>query len=115
MVERKLIISSINPFSKRQEQIVQLRANGFTNRQVAHNLGISYKTVKNHISGLGGCYGKARLGVLGTIEKVSGERPGRRNWVAPLVGDILFFDDRLPKSNFVTKGNSKLDPSALEA
>lgn len=108
------MLSPINPFSKRQEQIVHLRANGFTYPGIAHNLGISFNTVKNHISGEPYVSGKAGLGILGTIEKASGERPGSHNWVTPLFGDVIFFEDEMPKGEFVTKGNTKLVLTTLD-
>ena len=36
----------------REVQILQLLANGMPNKQIAHRLGISEKTVRNHVSNI---------------------------------------------------------------
>jgi DNA-binding NarL/FixJ family response regulator len=38
--------------TSRQREVVYLIASGLTNRQIADHLGISEKTVKNHVSGI---------------------------------------------------------------
>lgn len=40
------------PLTQREIQILSYIANGNTNKQVAHRLGISEQTVKNHVSAI---------------------------------------------------------------
>ena len=40
------------PLTKREIQILSHIANGSTNKQIAHTLGISEQTIKNHVSAI---------------------------------------------------------------
>ena len=43
---------SYNILSKRQTDVIKLRASGLMNKQIAYELGISEQTVKEHITAL---------------------------------------------------------------
>lgn len=44
--------SSEHPFSPREHQVLSLAANGLTNKEIAHRLGISERTVQFHINSI---------------------------------------------------------------
>ncbi|MCK4820636.1 hypothetical protein KA005_33030 [bacterium] len=87
MQERRLKLTPINPFSPRQGQIIELRANGLTNQEVAKKLKIARWTVNNHIA-------NDPYSIFARIENITGIRPAPRNWIAPLIGDVLLFQDK---------------------
>ena len=101
--EPRLKITRIHPFTKRQAQIIEMKARGHNNIQVARDLRISSGTVKNHVSGCNnGTDTRSDLGILGIIERATGTRPARCNWIAPLIGDVLLFDKkRLAPRKFI--------------
>jgi DNA-binding NarL/FixJ family response regulator len=48
----KTIADTVAPLTKREMQILNYIAEGNTNRQIAHNLGISEQTIKSHVSAI---------------------------------------------------------------
>jgi DNA-binding NarL/FixJ family response regulator len=64
----------VDPLTEREQQVLQLTAQGLANKQIANSLEISENTVKFHLSSL-----YAKLGVTSRTEAV---RAGaRRGWV----------------------------------
>jgi DNA-binding NarL/FixJ family response regulator len=71
------------PFSQhltpKEEQVLDLVAEGLTNRQVAERLGVAEKTVKNYVSTLLGKLGvesRTQAAVLAARRSSGGQRPG---------------------------------------
>lgn len=85
MQERKLKLTPINPFTPRQGQIIELRANGLTNQEIALRLNINYQTVLNHIAG------DLNHSIRGRIREITGVRPHYNTWIIPLIGGVLLF------------------------
>ena len=96
--ERRPILAPINPFLPSQKDILQGVIDGYSNKQIAHNLGISTQVVKNHLSGLDASAridgketaNKSDLGIFGIVEKYCGNRPkNRTHLIAMLTGDVI--------------------------
>lgn len=92
MPERKLVLTPINPFTPRQGEIIELVANGSSYKEIATKFGICAQTIKEHVAG-NDCF--PAKSIFGRIEKATGTRPGRRNWVVGLIGDVLLFADQI--------------------
>ena len=52
LVERDIMTGKVNDLTKRELQVLKLIANGMFNREIAVQLKISERTVKNHISNI---------------------------------------------------------------
>jgi hypothetical protein len=92
-----LQISPINPFTKRQAQIAELKANGYKDKQIAVILGISRQAVKRNIIGSDSASSlRFRKGIYGIIEDAGKLRPYMQGIVTALLGDVLFFNKRPP-------------------
>jgi len=98
--ERRPILAPINPFLPSQRDVLQGVIDGYANKQIAQNLGISIQVVKNHLSGLDASAvinrnetaDKSDLGIFGIVEKYCGKRPNNRtNLIAMLTGDVILF------------------------
>jgi ATP/maltotriose-dependent transcriptional regulator MalT len=64
----------VEPLTSREHEVLEHMAAGFTNRQIAHALGISEHTVKFHVSAI--------LGKLGVSSRSAAIRHGmRQGWV----------------------------------
>jgi DNA-binding NarL/FixJ family response regulator len=66
----------VEPLTPREIQIVELVADGLSNREIAHRLGVSDETVKFH---LGGIFGK-----LGASNRTDAVRRALRRQLIPL-------------------------------
>ncbi|HEY4481340.1 MAG TPA: LuxR C-terminal-related transcriptional regulator [Candidatus Brocadiaceae bacterium] len=84
-IKGRLVITPINPFTPRQGEITELVANGLDIKGVGIKLGISPRTVRNHISGT-----LKHGSVYDRIARIKGKRP-TRNFISPMIGDVLFF------------------------
>lgn len=51
MKGKKIMLNNkIRKLSKRESEIIQLKIQGLYDKEIAHQLGISYGTVRNHIT-----------------------------------------------------------------
>ena len=71
-----------NPFTQRQTEVLLLKINGFTGKEIARKLKISSDTVSNHITGHGTKFdplnpptNRMELGIYGLIRLNYGIRP----------------------------------------
>lgn len=89
--ERKgrLVLTPLHPFTKREAEIIQHKANGLTTAEIAKKLGITYRSCLNHISGTlpyGSIYER--------VEWITGIRPNKSNLIPILLDDVLFYRDK---------------------
>jgi DNA-binding CsgD family transcriptional regulator len=90
-----LMLTSINPFTKRQAELINQFIEGKDLTRAAETLGIAIKTASNHLGGNPKAVNEAsRLGAYGLVEKYKGVRPTRFNIIQILLGDVI-----LPYSN----------------
>jgi FixJ family two-component response regulator len=85
----KLVLTSFHPFTPRQAEIVQLLANGASNKEVSKKLGVSKKTINQIIS-----FCASYDSIFDRIENLTGKRPKIKNWIFPLIDDVLFLRDK---------------------
>lgn len=52
VLHKKTSSSSENPLTSRESEVLKLLAEGYSNRNIADELGVSEKTVKNHMSSI---------------------------------------------------------------
>lgn len=84
-IKGRLVITPINPFTPRQVEIIELKAEGLSSEQIADRLGIAHHTVQNHI------HGTLKHGsIYDRTERITGRRPSS-NFISPMIGDVLFF------------------------
>lgn len=89
-MSERIKVTPINPFTKRQAEVVECIANGMSHQQTADKLGTSVQTIRNHVTGLHTSNEKGKGGIFGNITRSTGERPAKRNWIAPMFGDVLY-------------------------
>src|SRR5260221_1630128 len=92
MEKRRLFyLSPLSPFTSRQGQIIELMANGRSNKEIANLLCITERTVHNILYRSGGdTYGTT--GVFDIIERITGNRPyNKPEMVVQLIDDVLFW------------------------
>ena len=95
-------VTPINPFNSTQAAILELRINGYSNKEVASKLGYTYQHVKNMVSGM---YtdeesvrnlSKREIGIYGVIEKHLGQRPKNMvDAVIMLEWDVILFTNQV--------------------
>src|SRR3990167_8313189 len=95
-------VTPINPFNSTQAAILELRINGYSNKEVASKLGYTYQHVKNMVSGVDTDEESARnlskrgMGIYGVIEKHLGQRPKNMvDAVIMLEGDVILFTNQV--------------------
>ena len=86
-IKGRIFISPINPYTPRQAEIIELKANGSSYKQIADQLGINVQTVKNQISGT---VRHGSISIYDRTERITGRRPFK-NFITPMIGDVLFF------------------------
>jgi hypothetical protein len=91
----ELKLTPINPFTRQQARVLEMRANGLNNKEISERLGLAHSTVKNIISGtLSDPHPEmdnSQLGIYGKIELLTGVRPDRQNLILDLIGDVLLY------------------------
>lgn len=86
--EGRLVLAPINPFTLRQREIIKLKLEGLTHGEVAERLGLKYQTVKNYIAG-----SSTDKSIHYIMEMLTGHRPSSKNFIPPLIDDVIFFRD----------------------
>lgn len=78
--EFKIVIEETNEITDAQKRVLQGIIEGKSNKEIAQDLGLSIRTIKNQIGGIGSTVKKcpSANGLFGVAESFAGERPSNR-------------------------------------
>lgn len=77
---RELHLSPLHPFTNRQAEIIQLRIDGLSDKQISSKLGMSHQTVKNTVQK-----------IYERIEDITQTKPrSKTEMIDILFDDVLF-------------------------
>ena len=73
----RIIVSEKSGFTRRQKEVAQLIVDGYNNKKIAKEMGITISAVKKLIGGGNSASPNTRRGIMGTLEILTGKRPSR--------------------------------------